>query len=85
MTAISRRSLLGAGLAGGASLAASALHAAPAGLYKPGTYSAKAAGIADDVTVTMTFDAKSITDVVIDAASEPRGSDRPPPSSSKSL
>lgn len=36
---LSRRQLLRAGLAGSATLAAAAVHAAPAGLYKPGTYS----------------------------------------------
>lgn len=35
---LSRRQLLRAGLAGSATLAAAAVHAAPAGLYKPGTY-----------------------------------------------
>lgn len=39
---LSRRQLLRAGLAGSATLAAAAVHAAPAGLYKPGTYTAKA-------------------------------------------
>jgi succinate dehydrogenase/fumarate reductase flavoprotein subunit/uncharacterized protein with FMN-binding domain len=67
---ISRRSLLGAGLAGGAALAAAAVHAAPAGIYKPGTYSAKAPGIGGDVLVTMTFDENRITDAVIDASCE---------------
>ena len=70
---LSRRSLIRAGLAGGAAFAASAAGAAaPAakGAYKAGTYTAKAAGIGGDVTVTMTFDANAITDVVIDASSE---------------
>ena len=40
------------------------------GKYTPGTYSATAKGIASDVTVTMTFDETSITDVVIDVAGE---------------
>ena len=53
---LSRRQLLRAGLAGSATLAAAAVHAAPAGLYKPGTYTAKAAGIASDVRVSMTFE-----------------------------
>lgn len=45
--------------------------AAPLDLsYTPGTYSASARGIASDVTVTMTFDEKSITDVQIDASGE---------------
>ncbi len=38
--------------------------------YTPGTYSASAAGIASDVTVTMTFDETSITDVQIDVSGE---------------
>ncbi|MDO5532724.1 FAD-dependent oxidoreductase [Sutterella sp.] len=66
----SRRSLIRAGLASGATLAAAAVHAAPAGIYKAGTYSAKATGIAGDVIVTMTFSADRITDVVIDASCE---------------
>ena len=70
---ISRRSLLGAGLASGAAMAAAAVHAAPAGIYKAGTYTAKAAGIAGDVFVTMSFDANRITDVVIDASAETPG------------
>ena len=38
--------------------------------YTPGTYSATAKGIASDVTVTMTFDETSITDVQIDVSGE---------------
>lgn len=38
--------------------------------FTPGTYSASAKGIASDVTVTMTFDETSITDVQIDASGE---------------
>lgn len=66
---LSRRTFLRTTLASGASLAAAAVHAAPAGIYKPGTYSAKAAGIGD-VVVTMTFDANRITDVVLDVSHE---------------
>ena len=61
MSNLSRRSFLRTGLAGGATLAVStvstaALAAKPAkGLYIPGSYSAKAAGIGD-IVVTMTFD-----------------------------
>ena len=69
-TTFTRRNLLRAGLAGSATLAAAAVHAAPTGIYKPGTYTAKASGIGGDVRVTMTFDASRITDVVIDASSE---------------
>ena len=70
MTALTRRNLLRAGVATGAAAAASLLHAAPSRIYTPGTYTAKATGIAGDVTVTMTFDANRITDVVINASGE---------------
>ena len=66
---LSRRTFLRTTLASCATLAAAAVHAAPAGIYKPGTYSAKAAGIGD-VVVTMTFDANKITDVVLDVSHE---------------
>ena len=75
MSNFSRRSFLRTGLAGGATLAVStvstaALAAKPAkGLYIPGTYSAKAAGIGD-IVVTMTFDENRITDVVLNVAHE---------------
>lgn len=69
-TPFSRRAFLRSSIAGGMSLAAVGTGAAaPAGIYKPGSYSAKAAGM-DDVIVTMTFDADRITDVVIDASHE---------------
>lgn len=66
---LSRRAFLRTTVAGGASLAAVGLHAAPAGIYTPGTYSARASGIGD-VIVTMTFDANKITDVVLDVSHE---------------
>ena len=66
---LTRRTFLRASLASGAAMAAAGVHAAPAGLYKPGTYSAKAAGIGD-VIVTMTFDTNKITDVVLDVSHE---------------
>ena len=44
-------------------------HAADA-IYKPGTYEAKAMGLASEVVVKMTFDETSITDVVIDVSGE---------------
>jgi succinate dehydrogenase/fumarate reductase flavoprotein subunit/uncharacterized protein with FMN-binding domain len=69
----SRRAFLRTGLAGSAAIAAAAVHAAPSGIYKPGTYTAKAAGIGGDVVVTMTFDESKITDVVIDASTETPG------------
>ena len=68
-TSLSRRAFLRTSIAGGASIAAAGLHATPIGIYKPGTYSAKAAGIGD-VVVTMTFDADKITDVVLDVSHE---------------
>ncbi len=64
-----RRAFLRSSLVGGATLAAATVHAAPAGLYKPGTYSAKASGIGE-VIVTMTFDTDKITDVVLDVSNE---------------
>ncbi|MBQ1491747.1 MAG: FAD-binding protein [Blautia sp.] len=57
------------GLAVG-SLLPSVASAGEAAVYTPGTYTAAAKGIASDVTVTMTFDEKSITDVVIDVSGE---------------
>ncbi len=65
----SRRAFLRTSIASGASLAAVGLHAAPVGIYQPGTYSAKASGIGD-VVVTMTFDSNKITDVVLDVSHE---------------
>ena len=69
---LSRRAFLRTSIAGSASLAATAVGAAPAGIYTPGTYSAKAVGIGD-VVVTMTFDANKITDVVLDVSHETPG------------
>ncbi|NCB51187.1 MAG: FAD-binding protein [Clostridia bacterium] len=59
---------------GGCSSGSSSATATPApteagGLYIPGTYTATATGMGD-VTVTMTFDANSITDVVLDLSAE---------------
>ena len=68
----SRRAFLRTSIASGASLAAAAAGAAPAGIYKPGTYTARASGIGE-VTVTMTFDADRITDVVLDVSHETPG------------
>lgn len=50
------------------SVAASSVSQA-AGIYTPGTYSATSKGIGD-ITVTMTFDAASITDVQLDLSQE---------------
>ena len=66
---LSRRAFLRTCLVSGATLAASPLVHAAGGIYKSGTYSAKAAGIGD-VTVTMTFDENKITNVVLDVANE---------------
>ena len=66
---LSRSAFLRTGLVSGAPLAASPLVHAAGGIYKSGTYSAKAAGIGD-VTVTMTFDENKITNVVLDVANE---------------
>ncbi|MCD8347658.1 MAG: FAD-binding protein [Lachnospiraceae bacterium] len=55
------------GAAGAKVLAAEALS------YTPGTYSAVAKGIGSVVTVTMTFDETSITDVQIDVSGETAG------------
>ena len=69
---LTRRAFLRTSIASGASLAAAAAGAAPAGIYKPGTYTARASGIGE-VTVTMTFDADRITDVVLDVSHETPG------------
>lgn len=68
-----------AGLLGGCSSdtaapsSASTASSAAAGTYTAGTYSATSKGISSDVTVTMTFDAESITDVKIDVSGETSG------------
>ncbi len=79
MKNLSRRDFLKGALAGTASVAAAGVLAAPVfaesttegveGTYKPGTYSATAAGMGT-VTVTMTFDAENITDVQVDVSEE---------------
>ena len=60
------------GLMAGSVLGGTAIAAAeePAGTYIPGTYSAEAKGAQGTVTVTMTFDAESITDVKVDVSQE---------------
>ena len=69
--ALSRRSLIKAGIAGGTAIAAASASAATgAGIYKPGTYSSKAEGIGGDVIVRMTFSASRITGVEFDASHE---------------
>lgn len=64
-----------AGVLGGCSSASqsTAASSSAAGIYTPGTYSATSRGIASDVTVTMTFDGSSITDVQIDVSGESAG------------
>jgi len=74
MSNISRRSFIKSAAAGALSMAAAgvlgvAAHADETATYIPGTYSASATGIGQ-VYVSMTFDANSITDVVIDASGE---------------
>lgn len=69
---------LGAAMAGmlsGCSSASSSTAASSgaAGIYTPGTYSATSKGISSDVTVTMTFDGSSITEVQIDVSGETAG------------
>ncbi len=44
-----------------------------AGSYTPGTYTASAAGMESDVTVTITVDESSITDVTVDVSGETDG------------
>ncbi|MDO5532908.1 FAD-binding protein [Sutterella sp.] len=74
MTAsLSRRKFLSTGVAAGATAAATAaapaFAAGPKGIYSPGTYSARAAGIGD-VIVTMTFSEDRITEAVLNVANE---------------
>ena len=74
---VSRRQFLKGSLATAASAALFGLGVAPKakaeGLYTPGTYSAVAKGKVGDVTVTMTFDENSITDVKVDVSGETQG------------
>lgn len=72
---LSRRSFLRSSAVsalGVMALGAKAVVAEQPGKYTPGTYSATTKGIGN-VTVTMTFDAERITDVVIDVANETAG------------
>ena len=78
MKELSRRDFLKGALAGTAAAALTTVTGVTAfaeekGIYTPGTYSATAKGIGSDVTVTMTFDANSITDVAIDVSGETPG------------
>ena len=78
MKELSRRDFLKGALAGTAAAALTTVTGVSAfaeekGIYTPGTYSASAKGIGSDVTITMTFDANSITDVAIDVSGETPG------------
>ena len=66
-SAIGTLGLMAGGILGGTAIAAAE---EPAGTYIPGTYSAEAKGAQGTVTVTMTFDAESITDVKVDVSQE---------------
>ena len=77
---ISRKDFLKGTAAGALSIAAAGLlgpgtvaFAEEKGKYTPGTYTAAAQGLESEVTVTMTFDETSITDVVIDVSGETEG------------
>ncbi len=73
---VSRRQFLKGSLATAAGAALFTLGLggkAAAGTYTPGTYSAVSRGKESDVSVTMTFDAESITDVQIDVSGETQG------------
>lgn len=66
-------SVLG-GFAGAESVTEGSTEASASGaLYTPGTYTASAKGLESDVTVTMTFDETSITDVQVDVSGETKG------------
>ena len=74
---VSRRQFLKGGLAAAAGVSLFGLgftpKAAAEGKYTPGTYSAVVKGKVSDVTVTMTFNADSITDVKVDVSGETQG------------
>jgi uncharacterized protein with FMN-binding domain len=58
------------GVLAGCTTSGSSGKPASGAVYTPGTYSAGADGISSKVTVTMTFDETSITDVKVDASGE---------------
>ncbi|HBR08429.1 MAG TPA: FAD-binding dehydrogenase [Clostridiales bacterium] len=71
--AVSAAGVTAIGLFGGCGNGAPTTAATPtaaAGLYTPGTYTATAKGMESDITVTMTFDASSITDITLDVSGE---------------
>ena len=65
VSAIGAAGVVAAGMLGQAKLAEGA-----AKIYTPGTYSATAQGLLSAVTVTMTFDETSITNVIVDSSGE---------------
>ena len=66
-SAISALGVMASGVLGGSVIATAEEQR---GTYIPGTYSAEAKGAQGIVTVTMTFDAESITDVKVDVSQE---------------
>ena len=69
-TAAGMLSIAAAGVLGPGAVTAAAEEG---GKYTPGTYTGTAQGLESEVTVTMTFDETSITDVVIDVSGETQG------------
>ena len=65
VSAIGAAGVVAAGMLGQAKLAEGASK-----IYTPGTYSATAQGLLSAVTVTMTFDETSITNVIVDSSGE---------------
>lgn len=61
------------GCSSNSTAASSSSETVVSGTYTPGTYSATSKGISSDVTVTLTFDAETITDVSIDVSGETAG------------
>ena len=74
MKELSRRDFLKGTAAGALGLATMGLmggiSAKAAGIYTPGTYTAREQGAVGTCVVTMTFSADAITDVVLDLSSE---------------
>ena len=76
MKSMTRRNFLKNALASAAGVTAASVLGPTVSLaegtstYTPGTYTASAKGMMGDVTVTMTFDPETITDVVIDVSCE---------------
>ena len=75
-TILTRRAFLkgaAATVAGSALMKLTAFAEQQSGPYTPGTYTGTAQGMESTVTVTMTFDETSITDVVVDVSGETEG------------